>query len=97
MARASEYVLVRYDVGGPVVYHERLVVAVSGNRGWVAQQTPDGDHYMELFDTVENPDLLDVRVLRHRREVPPGVAAGSAYHQFMFISIVFMDPGFCFL
>jgi hypothetical protein len=78
MARPGDYVLVRYDVRGPAVYHERLIAAASGNRGWFAQQTPDGDHYLELLDVADNPDLVDVRFLRHRGEVPPGVAAGTA-------------------
>ncbi len=81
MARPGEYVLVRYAVRGPVVYHERLITVVSGNRGWFAQQTPYGDHYMELCDVADNPDFVDVRFSRHRGEVPPGVAAGSVYHR----------------
>jgi hypothetical protein len=79
MAQIGDYVLLRYALRGRPVYHERFVSALGYLPGLVAQYTTDGDHYVEMIDPRHNPDLDDVRVLRHRGEVPPGVPAAQIY------------------
>ena len=48
MALPGQYVLIRYDVPGPELWHERLITGTDANNaGWCAMLTPDQDHYAE--------------------------------------------------
>ena len=60
MSLLNRQVLVRYDVAGPELWHERLVVAHIQNDDYVVV-TPDQDvHYEEL--SLFNDDLIGIRV-----------------------------------
>ncbi|CAE8636823.1 unnamed protein product [Polarella glacialis] len=80
MALASEdRVFVRYDVPGPVIWHERLVLGVATcGQGWVIVLTPDGDVFAEEMSTM-NDDLHGFRVVGAGQDLPFGIAAGQAY------------------
>ncbi len=79
MATQGDFALIKYAVRGSTCYHERLVTGVSRAPHWVAQLTTDGDHHMECLDPGLNPDLDDVRILRHRGEIPPVILAWQIY------------------
>ncbi len=72
--------LVKYNLPGRPVYHERIVTGIAEDADWYSQATNDGDHYMECYNVMRNPDIDDVRLLRHRGEVPPGVRPDQIYH-----------------
>ena len=74
--------LLEYDVPGPVVIHERLVIEhVSENDYAIA--TPDGDVYVETL-SVDNSDLRSFRLRPGPNQLPPnqlppGVRANQVY------------------
>lgn len=77
MALRDRRVLVLYDVGGPDLWHERLVLYHIENEDYVVA-TPDMDvHYEEL--SIVNPDLKGIRVKPVRGGYPPGIAAHQVY------------------
>ena len=61
----GDWLLLRYDVPGPELWHERLVVAVSQQQGWACVVTPDHDIFMEQVSNA-NRDLLGFRKLTGR-------------------------------
>ena len=63
--------MVRYDVPGQQLWHERFIAAVSRQLGWAYIVSPDGDHYWEWISRA-NPDLRDVRVIGMDRNTLPG-------------------------
>ena len=79
MSLLNRYILVRYNVGGPELWHERLALEhVSGEEYIIV--TPDRDLYVEELSAA-NEDLLGVRVRARpaRGVLPPGIAAGAVY------------------
>lgn len=77
MALLNRYVLVQYDVAGPVLWHERLPLEHLGGDEYIIV-TPDSDIYPEEL-SVLNQDLRGVRVRVRRGAVPGGIAAGEIY------------------
>lgn len=77
MALLNRRVLVLYDVPGPDLWHERLVLQhIAGDDYVVA--TPDSDvHYEEL--SLLNADLRGIRVKPNAVALPPGIAAAQVY------------------
>lgn len=69
--------LLEYDVPGPVVIHERMILDhVSGDDYVVC--TPDRDVFVEQL-TVENSDLRSFRLRPSPNQLPPGVQAAQVY------------------
>ena len=78
MPAAGEFWLIRYNVHGPPLFHERLVLsAVAGPLARVYTLTPDLDHYEETFDI--GADVAEVHRLPVRGVIPAGVAAAQVY------------------
>ena len=77
MALINKKVFVRYAVGGPVLHHERLVLAhYEGDE--YAVVSPDGDVFLELLSPL-NRDLLSIRVRPNNGRLPAGVTGATAY------------------
>ncbi len=77
MSLTNRLALLEYDVGGPVVVHERMVLDHIEAEDYVVC-TPDRDIYVETL-SVLNPDLRAFRVRPRANMLPAGVAAGSVY------------------
>jgi hypothetical protein len=79
MERGS-YLATRYNLPGPVVWHQRLVVAISRTPGssWRCIATPDGDVYMEWY-SLANPDIAEFRFMNGRNGAVVGVANRLVY------------------
>jgi hypothetical protein len=75
---AGGYALVRYNVPGVVIFHERYVTAVRGC--WVTWLTPDQEHYGEELHS-SNQDLVSWQGLVRAGDVPVGVDA-TTIHRF---------------
>lgn len=71
----GSYLLVLYDVPGPEMWHERLVI---GGDGWYCVETPSGDIFMEQVST-SNEDLAGLRLLREAGGNAVGVARNSFF------------------
>ena len=77
MALLNRQVLVMYDVAGPDLWHERLVLFHIHQDDYVVA-TPDSDiHYEEL--SLVNSDLKGIRVKPSPNTLPIGVAPGQVY------------------
>lgn len=77
MALVNRVALLEYDVGGPVVIHERAILQhCSGDE--YAILTPDGDVYIEEM-SVSNSDLRSFRLRPAPGVLPPGVNAAQLY------------------
>lgn len=77
MALVDRRVLVEYAVGGPTLWHERLVWShVADDRYMVV--TPDGDVYEEELGLL-NSDIRNIRVRARPGAVPAGVVAAQIY------------------
>jgi hypothetical protein len=78
--RAGQYVYARY-AGEPDLWHERLILARVGRSSSYAVLTPDGDAYIENFDS---DDFLAIRPGNSRRTLPRGLgaAAGEPVYRF---------------
>jgi hypothetical protein len=74
----GSYALVRYNVPGSPLFHERFVTACRGC--WVTWLTPDTEHYGEEL-SVSNADLVSWQGLVRAGDVPVGVDP-SAIHRF---------------
>lgn len=68
----GRYALLEYDVPGPVVIHERMILDHIEADDYVVC-TPDRDLFVEQL-TVENVDLRS-----QPNQLPPGVAAARVY------------------
>lgn len=77
MALLNRRVLVQYDVGGPVLWHERLPLEHLGVDDYVVV-TPDRDIYVEELSVV-NSDLRGIRVPARAGAVPAWIAAHEIY------------------
>ena len=77
MSLVNRRVLVLYDVPGPDLWHERLVLQHIVNEDYVIA-TPDSDvHYEEL--SLLNVDLKGIRVKPNANALPVGIAAAAVY------------------
>ena len=77
MALLNRRVLILYDVPGPDLWHERMVLQHIAADDYVVA-TPDSDvHYEEL--SLLNADLKGIRVRPNAHALPPGIAAGQVY------------------
>eukprot|EP00971_Amphidinium_carterae_P351888 6492322-Amphidinium_carterae.3 len=66
-------VLVQYDIAGPVLWHQRLVLAeVRTRRGHYFVLTPTGDLFEEQLSSM-NPDLAGIRAAREDGGDPEGL------------------------
>ena len=79
MAEIGSVYAVRYRVGGPVVWHERVVVGYDPRLlGRALTLTPDSDCYFEDFG-VGSPELTAVALLPGLGGLVAGIAAGRVY------------------
>lgn len=77
MALVDRRVLVEYAVGGPTLWHERLVLAHVADDRYIIV-TPDGDVYEEELGLL-NSDIRNIRVRARPGAVPAGVVAAQIY------------------
>lgn len=73
----SRFALLEYDVPGPVVVHERMVLDHIQNDEYVVC-TPDRDIFVEQL-SVDNQDLRSFRLRPAANQLPPGVQLGQVY------------------
>ena len=72
-------VFVCYDVPGPDLYHERLVVGVClCGQGWFIVVTPDLDRFAEQV-SILNDDLRSFHVVPTGQDLPFGIAVANCY------------------
>eukprot|EP00969_Alexandrium_andersonii_P203165 8977579-Alexandrium_andersonii.AAC.1 len=73
MAAPGDYLVVRYAVEGPEIWHERLITARDpAHAGHYMVFTPDGDHYLEEL-TVASEDIAEVRAIDRSGATPLGL------------------------
>ena len=77
MALVNRRVLIEYDVGGPRLWHERLVLAHVQEETYIVL-TPDEDMYEEELSLL-NTDIRSLRVKPANNRLPPGVVAAEVY------------------
>ena len=77
MALVNREVLLEYNVAGPRLWHDRLVMEHVANDTYVVL-TPDGDIYAEDLGLL-NPDVRAIRVRPGPRRVPAGLVAAEIY------------------
>eukprot|EP00929_Paragymnodinium_shiwhaense_P049714 TRINITY_DN25052_c0_g3_i1.p1 TRINITY_DN25052_c0_g3~~TRINITY_DN25052_c0_g3_i1.p1 ORF type:complete len:415 (-),score=26.63 TRINITY_DN25052_c0_g3_i1:260-1504(-) len=79
MTSIGAFLLVRYAVAGPEIWHERLVLWVDPAGGPGKQIfTPDGDRYEEDI-AAGVADLLGFHFLNHQGQLHPGVQEDRCY------------------
>ncbi|CAK0906896.1 unnamed protein product, partial [Prorocentrum cordatum] len=76
----GDVVLVRYDLPGPPLWHERLILTVGAQPGHYAVLTPDGDIFVEEL----RPDNVDIAEFRAAPGlgVPPQDIPLASVHRF---------------
>jgi len=77
MALQNRQVLLLYDVGGPDLWHERLVLFHVVQEEYVVA-TPDLDVFVEDLSLL-NDDLKGIRVKPGPNVLPPGISAADVY------------------
>ena len=77
MSLQNRQVLLLYDVGGPDLWHERMVMTHVQDDDYIVA-TPDQDVFVESLSLL-NDDLRGIRVKSAPNAVPPGIAANSIY------------------
>ena len=77
MALANQRIFLRYDVPGPELWHERLVLAHARNEDY-AVATPDSDVYIEQLSLL-NRDLRGMRARGPGGGLPVGIRAVNTY------------------
>ena len=77
MALVGRHVLVEYAVGGPRLWHERLVLEHVGGDNYIVC-TPDQDVYLEELG-VFNQDVRSIRVMTAPGVYPADIGAGRVY------------------
>ena len=70
--------LVRYNVGGQVVWHKRLLLAQVHLTEWIVV-TPDFDLFAEEMSVGLNADVVGIRLLTPGGGIPPGVDPARIY------------------
>ena len=73
----GRFALLEYDVPGPIVIHERMILDHVESDDYVVC-TPDRDLFVEQL-TVENSDLRSFRLRPQPNQLPPGVPLGRVY------------------
>ena len=77
MALANKTILLQYDVPGPELWYERMVLAHIVNEDYIVA-TPDFDvHYEEL--SLLNDDLRGIRVKPSPHALPGGILPAQVY------------------
>ena len=77
MALVNRQVLVLYDVPGPDLWHERLVLQHIDHDDYVVA-SPDQDVFYEELSLL-NVDLKGIRVKPNANTLPAGIAAAQVY------------------
>lgn len=77
MALTNRVALIQYDVAGPTINHERLILDHIEQDDYIIC-TPDRDIYAETMSPL-NPDLRAFRVRPRPNRLPPGVVAAEVY------------------
>ena len=72
----GRFALLEYDVPGPIVMHERMILDHVESDDYVVC-TPDRDLFVEQL-TVENSDLRSFRLRPQPHQLPPGVPIRSS-------------------
>eukprot|EP00971_Amphidinium_carterae_P063127 1249269-Amphidinium_carterae.1 len=75
--QAGEFCIVRYRVGGPEVWHERLVLHAQGGGDYYVR-TPDLDEYSEGYQP-GSVDVMAIRILAHQGSTPEGIHPECIY------------------
>ncbi|CAK0853015.1 unnamed protein product, partial [Prorocentrum cordatum] len=76
---AGDWVLMRYDLPGPEVWHERPITGASAAQpSLVSTVTNDGDHYAEDLSE-QNDDIAEVRWIGQPGDTPVGVDGRRIY------------------
>ncbi|CAK0894772.1 unnamed protein product [Prorocentrum cordatum] len=79
MAAPGDWLLIRYEVPGPEIFHERVVTGVSETEpSLAANYTNDGDHYAEDASQ-QNDDIAEVRWIARPGDTPAGVDPRRVY------------------
>ena len=79
MASPGDWVLIRYDVPGPEIFHERVVTGVCDTEpSLIATFTNDGDHYAEDVSQ-QNDDIAEVRWIARAGDTPAGIDPRRVY------------------
>ena len=77
MALSNRQVILQYDVPGPILWHERLVLEhITGDDYVVA--SPDQEVFYEQL-SILNDDLVGIRVKPAPNVLPAGIVAGQVY------------------
>lgn len=77
MALSNRQVILQYDVPGPILWHERLVLEhITGDDYVVA--SPDQEVFYEEL-SILNDDLVGIRVKPAPNVLPAGIVAGQVY------------------
>lgn len=77
MSLVNRQVLVQYDVPGPILWHERLVLLHVEREEYIIC-TPDADVYVEDLSLM-NDDLRGIRLKPNPAALPPGIAPAQVY------------------
>lgn len=77
MALLNRQVLVMYDVAGPDLWHERLVLFHIHQEDYIVA-TPDSEVHYEMLSLM-NDDLKGIRVKPSPQVLPPGVDPNRVY------------------
>ena len=77
MALTNRIGLVEYDVAGPTVVHERMILDHVIDDYYIVA-TPDQDVYCEQMSPL-NGDLRAFRIRPSPNQLPPGVVAAEVY------------------
>ena len=79
MATSGSYLIVKYDVPGPELWHERLVTATDpSHAGSFAVVTPGWDHHVEEI-SITNEDIEDIRAFDRQGGLPAGIQEQNVY------------------
>ncbi|CAK0899853.1 unnamed protein product, partial [Prorocentrum cordatum] len=77
VARQGDFILIRYDLPGAPLFHERVVTGVGQSvPGLFAALTADGDHFAE---ETRSDDVAEFRWSGAQGATPPGVGARQVY------------------
>ena len=78
-ALVGTYLGVKYNVGGPYLYHVRYIAAAVGDPNFpyaLVGRSPDGDTYEERYNN--GNDIVDVKIASDYQTIP-GVAPANIY------------------
>eukprot|EP00971_Amphidinium_carterae_P261129 5180449-Amphidinium_carterae.1 len=75
--QAGEFCIVRYQVGGHEVWHERLILHAEGGGNYFVR-TPDLDEYSEGYQP-GSPDVMSIRILSCQGGTPEGIHPDRIY------------------